>query len=110
MRTGRLRHRVELQKPVSQRDPQGGPIVTWQKVADVWAEIQPIRGAEFVQAQQLEATMTHKIMLRYRNDVTVQHRLLYQERAFNIVAVQHVRERNRQLDIMAMETVSNATL
>jgi head-tail adaptor len=54
-----------------------------------------------VQAAALGATVTHRIALRFRADITLRHRLRDGARVFRIVAM---RERHRRfLDIDAEE-------
>lgn len=105
MRTGRLRHRVTLQKPVDQRGSRGEQLERWETVDTVSADILPLRGEELVRAQQLEARLTHRIILRYGLAITPDWRLVFGVREFYPVSVQNVGERNRQYEILAIEGV-----
>jgi SPP1 family predicted phage head-tail adaptor len=76
----------------------------WDDVAVVSAEIRPLRGEEFLQAQQLDATLTHRITLRYRAGIQATWRAVSGDRAFNFAAPpMDIRERHRMLEILAKE-------
>jgi head-tail adaptor len=65
------------------------------------AEVTPVAARGEVQAAALGATVTHRIALRFRADITLRHRLRDGARVFRIVAM---RERHRRfLDIDAEE-------
>lgn len=104
-----LRHRVALEAEAPAPDGGGGQGDPWAAattVATLRACITPLRGRERLQAQQLEAGVTHRILLRYRPGVTARQRLRYGARVFNIRAVINVEERNRWLEILAEEGVA----
>ncbi|PHM24126.1 phage head closure protein [Xenorhabdus budapestensis] len=92
MRAGALRHRITIQKNEQTRSPGGSVIKTWVDVAEIWAEVKYISGRELVASQRVLSEVTVRIWLRYRNDITTAHRIVYQEtrthsQAFAIVAV-----------------------
>ena len=52
VQAGNLRHKVALQSQQETRDSTTGEVlVTWQTVANVWAQIVPLSGKEFLAAQ-----------------------------------------------------------
>lgn len=63
---GKLRHQIILQKPNPQTNAYNEDIPgeLWTDIAKVWAEILPFKGNEFLVAEQLTATITHKIKIR----------------------------------------------
>lgn len=65
MRSGTLRHRIELQKKVETRDLSGGTTRNWATSRTVWAQILPLRGQERFEAQQVEARTSMKIRIRF---------------------------------------------
>jgi SPP1 family predicted phage head-tail adaptor len=106
MRPGKLRHRVTIQKIESVRKPGGTYEPQPVDVATVWANIIPKRGTERYQAQQIESELSHTIVLRYRSDVTPQMKIKYGDRLFDIESVINVGERNRKMEIEAIEVVA----
>ena len=62
--SGRLRERVRIEREVRTPDGGGGASITWEAVAVLWANVQPLKGQERLQAMQLEASNLFKITLR----------------------------------------------
>jgi len=65
VKSGALRSRLTLQRPVRTPDGQGGFTLTWQNVATVWAQITPLAGREYMFAEQLATGLTHQVSIRY---------------------------------------------
>ena len=104
-----LRHRIAIEAATETADSGGGFADPWaapRVVARAWASIEPLRGRERLQAQQLEASVTHKIVLRYRADLRASHRVAFQGRVFNIRSVINVGERSRWLELLCEEGVA----
>jgi len=99
----RLRHRLTLQQEIQTADGAGGYARSWQNIADLWAEINPISGKEIAFAGQLQTQISHKITIRYRAGITAGMRLLYDARAFNIRAILNGKENDEILEIWADE-------
>ena len=99
----KMKHRVSLQSLSQVSDSQGGFTETWATDAELWAAIDPIKGYERYQAQQVQTPVTHKITIRYRSDVTTKKRFLYGSRVFAIKEVLNENEDNRYLLIRALE-------
>lgn len=105
MNAGKLRHRVTIQQLVKTDDGYGGIVETWQDVATVWAAVEPLRGNERYRAQQVQAELTHKVIMRYRAGIKPQMRLLYGNRIFEIEAVIDVEERHKWIELLCAETI-----
>lgn len=85
---GRLDRRITLQAFTSTTDDYGEVIETWTDLAEVWAEVRPLRGVERVEAAQLAAQVDTRFTIRYRDDLAPgRHRITYQGRLYNIQAV-----------------------
>jgi SPP1 family predicted phage head-tail adaptor len=105
---GRLRHRVTLQQLPANRtpSPRGQLPSNWATVATFWADVAPLQGRELSNAQQIKATVTHRLTMRWPGSsltITPSMRFTWGSRIFNIVAVLNADERNRRLDIIAEE-------
>ena len=100
---GQLTARLDLEAPTEVPDGQGGVVVTWATVASLWAMIVPtsIERQEF--ASQNRAVVTHRITLRFRNDVTVAQRLRKGGRIFEILSIQDPDETGRYLVCLCVE-------
>ena len=87
-------------------DGAGGYIRSWQDIVDLWAEITPVTGREKLVAMQLESSVTHRIVLRFRSDVRADMRLVSDTCRYNIryVAVSPKQDR---LELLAEETAAS---
>lgn len=110
--SSRLRHLLTLQQEVQTPDGGGGYTRGWQDVASLWAEIIPLTdtqnsshgsGREVLFAGQVQAEISHRIRLRYRDGVTARMRLVFENRAFNIRAVADTSENRDTMDVLAQE-------
>lgn len=104
MRAARLRHRVTIQQPVVAVNGYGERITTWSTVATVWAAVEPLRGREFFDAEQVQAEISHRVIMRYRAGMESTMRLLHEGRVLHITAPPiDVDERHRELQLMCRE-------
>jgi SPP1 family predicted phage head-tail adaptor len=98
---GQLNWRLTLEAPVEAADGAGGVTRSHAAVATLWASLDPVSARGDVAASALGATITHRIGIRYRADITLRHRFRDGGRIFRIVAM---RDRDRRfLDIDAEE-------
>ena len=108
---GNLPHRIEIYAPVETREATTGQVVvTWPTLtATRWASITPVGGQgaqanqEAFAARQVYPEATHRIRLRYFEGLTVQHRLKYGARTFDVAAVLDIDERRIAMDVVAVE-------
>jgi len=104
MRIGPLRHRVTLQQRATGVDPYGQPVDTWQDVATVWAQVEDLRGREFLEAKQAPGSeVTTRIRMRYRDGVTPDMRAVHKDRVLQVVAVLDPDGRATRLELMCAE-------
>ncbi|MCU0871778.1 MAG: phage head closure protein [Pirellulaceae bacterium] len=76
--SGRLRERITIQSASWARDAAGQPIPTWTNLATIVpAEVLAANGGETVRGRQVHAEANYVIVVRYRSDVTVEHRVLW---------------------------------
>ena len=112
----RLRHKLTLQQEVQTPDGAGGTSKSWTNITDLWAEIIPISGSssklnasagkEIFYGAQVQAEVSHKILLRYRDGVTPDMRLVFESRIFNIRSVANIEERRDRLELLVQEGVA----
>lgn len=101
----RLTRRIAIEEPADIPDGGGGFIRSWQHVADLWAEIMPMRGREALVAQQTVGVVTYRITMRYVAGLTTAMRVAYAGRYFEIRAVINEGEKNISLQLLAEEEV-----
>lgn len=107
MRAGPLRHRGTIQRATNTATADGGFTPTWAAIGDVYMQVAPISGREFLEADQMRADVTHKITMRWHPDlaVTPRDRILWGARVFHIEHLINVQERDRTLVAMVREEV-----
>lgn len=99
MRAGPLDRRIVIKAPVTTSDAMGGPVVTYTTLATVWAEKKDTGGREFMAAQQVNAEVTTQFRIRYRSDVTPEHRVTCDGLDYDIL---YVNELGRRDGLMLM--------
>jgi SPP1 family predicted phage head-tail adaptor len=78
LKEGRLRHRITLQRPGMDQDPDTGDVVPgWEDVAEVWAEIAPLSVREYLAADAKQSEVTTRITIRYRDGITPDLRIYH---------------------------------
>jgi SPP1 family predicted phage head-tail adaptor len=113
MRAGSLRHIVNILKPKIVKNEYGEDSITgWTTDKTVWASIEPIRGNEYFNSQQVSSVVTHRIRIRYTtlsNSTAIGPKNMIEtkegSRKFGIVSPPiDFNLRNRELEIMCKET------
>ena len=86
--SGDLRHKVQLQsKTITQDGHTGEMVASWATVANVWAQIVPLSGREFLASSAEQSEVTGRIVIRYRDDVDPTMRFVYRGKWYAIKAV-----------------------
>jgi len=105
MRAGRLRKRVIIQYQTIAEGTHGNVDVTWNDEDTVWASIEPVSAKEYFASGQIQSEITHKIIMRYRRNMTTDKRIKYGNRYYDITQIINTREENRELVLMCKEKV-----
>jgi len=98
-----LRHRLTLEAPEETPDGAGGVVRTWTSLGAIWAAIEPASASEAVIADRRVARVTHRVTLRQRSGLTLNHRFRLGERTFAIQAIHDPDERGRFLQCLVTE-------
>lgn len=107
MRSGELRHKVQLQKLGGRVDDgYGGGSESMSDIATVYASIEPLTGSEILRAGQLDSNITHRIRIRYYPGVTPRWQVKYGTRQFDINSVADIEERHIQMELMCTELIT----
>lgn len=94
MRAGKLDRRLTILRfGEIGRDALNQPIEGYAAVATVWAQQRPVRGEERFEAQQVAASQVMTFHIRYRRDLTVKDRVLYDGRTFDITDIREIGRR-----------------
>lgn len=84
---GAMKNYISLQYRTVTRDASGSEIETWTTESQIYASIESLSGREYFAAQQNQAEIDTKIIMRYLRNVTADKRILYGNRIFEIKAV-----------------------
>lgn len=106
MKIGRMQHRIEIQDNVfGEQDAHGNREKVPTTLARVWADIMPLSGRELLLAQQVNATVTHSIRMRYREGVKPNQWIVFKGRTFDINSITNERESDRVMMLSCTERV-----
>lgn len=88
MRSGKLRHRVTIQRyEKGAQDPVTGDITSeWVDLGTVWASVEPLSVREFIQSSATQSQVTTRITMRKR-DIRAADRILHRGQIFNVTGV-----------------------
>ena len=101
---GWLRARLVLEAPADLPDGQGGVSEGWTELATLWGRIEPLRGAPDETGGAATAVVTHRVTIRYREDVLHAMRFTHRGRALLIRTVRDPDESRRYLICDCEET------
>jgi SPP1 family predicted phage head-tail adaptor len=105
MRSGNLKHKVEIQSYSQTTNDFGEVTKGYYVFKTVYSSITPISGKEYFASKQVNAEVSHKIEFRFVDGVLPTMRIVYGARVFNIESVINIREENKTLQIMAVEAI-----
>lgn len=103
MKIGEMRQRITFQRPVKTADGHKGHTVAWQDIVSVWARVEPLSGREYFYSQQIKAEVTHRVKIRYREDITIKMRIKHRDRNLAIESILDKKERREELEIFCRE-------
>lgn len=103
---GRLRHRTKIL--IRSEIPDGGFGTTenFTELATVWAQFMPVSGLKRIETQSYGTDVSHKVLMRYRGDVTDRHWLEWNNRRFEIKTFRYLDEQTYWLELTVQEAES----
>lgn len=90
MRAGKLDRRITIRRKTITWSGSGEPIETWADLATVWAQQRPNRGGERFATRQLVGTAVMTFHIRYRAGLTVQDRIVYDGKTWDIADIREI--------------------
>ncbi|MEG0908771.1 MAG: head-tail adaptor protein [Bacilli bacterium] len=98
---GELNQIAEIQRFTHKHDEQGFPTEIWDTIAKVRCKVdfddRLIR--QVIKEHGVNATMAQLFIFRYVPGITVQDRVVYKDKCYEIYAVENLEERNRFLKV-----------
>lgn len=102
---GLLNRRLALEAPVESADGAGGVTRAFSEIATLWVSVTPVSAARQIEAERLGAKVTHRLHLRFSDDITTRHRFRDGNRIYRIMTIRDRDGRRRFLEIEAEERV-----
>ncbi len=82
---------------------------TWKSYKSVWATVKPYKSSEYNFMGKLKPEVTHRVYVRFRDDITAEMRIMYHGRTFLISGPPiDVDEKHELLEIQCEEVFENA--
>jgi SPP1 family predicted phage head-tail adaptor len=94
---GALRNELRLEKAEAVADGLGGYSESWSEVAVLFGLVEPVAAVSVFRADQATETVTHRVTIRWRNDIRSGMRFRKGERVFDIITVFDPDETGRYL-------------
>lgn len=106
---GKLNKRITFLKAGDTTDDMGQSKVRWTEHVTVWATVKPYKSTEYRFVNKLKPSVTHRVYVRFRYDITSDMRIKYSERIYEISGPPlDVDERHELLEIQCEEVFDNA--
>lgn len=102
-----LRQRIKFQSLTRTADGQGGWTESWSDFAEVWAKVEPVSASEKYFSQRIQQNTTHKIAIRWLENITSEMRIVFESRIFQIHGIRRENEERWFMFIDAEEGVAS---
>ncbi len=103
--TGAYDRRITIQQPSDVKTAAAGRARSWTTYTQTWAHIEPWKGFEYWNAQQVEARVWTRMLIRYRPslNVTPFMRVVYNNQTYNIRSIVRPVEARTVIEMMCEE-------
>ena len=108
MRSGRLRHELEIRRPDRTVNEYGEPSVReWTLFLRTRAAILPVSASEQEKFAKLQGELTHSVVMRYRPGIQPDMRIVWpaENRTFEIIEIKQAPTFRRDLVLKVSELV-----
>jgi SPP1 family predicted phage head-tail adaptor len=97
MRLSPMRHRLTIEDRVDLSNGAGGVSRQWHARFQIWGAIETIDATQYSEAAQTGQRLTHRVLLRYRDDIDTTQRFRKGQSIFNIRGIRDPDGRKRLL-------------
>jgi SPP1 family predicted phage head-tail adaptor len=88
MRFSHLTKKIDIMQVTEAQNTYGEPVKTWTNFAiNRWADVDPLSGSEYLQAQQTAARVDYRFRTRYVTGITPKMRVVYNGENYDIESV-----------------------
>lgn len=99
MSAGMMRERIKIQRAIEGGDSFGDATPEFETVDEFWARKMEKGGRQFLASDQVSTEHTVVFRIWYRNWITERHRVLWDNKQYDIVDVANPDEQERWLDL-----------
>lgn len=103
---GMLREKLFIQRETLTQDALGGDVKEFSSIGSTFGYVQPTGGGERFFGQQLEATITHKIVIRFRTNINPADRILLRGEPLQIRRILNLEMRDKFLELHCEQGVA----
>jgi len=103
---GGLREPLVFQRRQTQSDGMGGQDLDWVDLFSTNGDVRPLSGREALTGMQREASVSHRIFIRYRDGLLPSDRIVMRGNPMQIIAIINVEMRNRWLELQCLQGVA----
>ena len=107
---GRLNKRVKIYGYTEIETDLGASKTVLAEVAEVWAELKPTRGKEYLELYRDANELSFKVLMRYFPGLTEKHLLVWNDRQFEIDSIINLMEANIYQEIYCTESKDKKVL
>jgi SPP1 family predicted phage head-tail adaptor len=105
---GKLKDRITLQRRVSASNALGEESGTWSSLDELFAFVEPLRGREYFAAAAMQDTTDTRFVIRFRDDVTTQMRVMWRGKPYDITSAIDVEAKRKYLELLATSGIRDA--
>ena len=111
IKASELRHRIAIVARVKQLDKAGSLTEDWQNgigfrvLHNVYAKVVPMGARDYFEAMSNQMQITHRIVVRYLPGINHKMLINFKGRKLEIVRVINIDEKNKWLEIQAVESI-----
>ena len=103
---GDMRNRITIVRRDKVDDGKGGNTITETTICQAWAAIDPLKGMELNNADQLQIDVIYDVTIWYRSDIQPEMWMSYNNRKFRIAAIFDPDQKHRYIKLQCVEVSS----
>jgi len=97
MKSERMKNKITIQSKTITQDEELNPVETWANFATTWVEVLSQNSREYFRLATLNSEIEEAFKMRYIDGITPHMRALFKDKTFELIGVENVEERNREL-------------
>ena len=101
---GKLRERVTVQQASESRSAMGEVVQSWSTFAERWASVEGLSSREFLNQGQIDASVSHRVLMRYLDGVSQNMRIQWRGRTLEIISILEHENRSEH-EILCQEAI-----